>query len=94
MKPPPPRCPNCQYEIRTYSEAVEALEAGARCLTCSAGLDQAALEAWLDAWTDEEVLAEGAERAAAEVDLDEEEALFDGIPDFGDEGEEEEDPLF
>lgn len=93
MKPPPPRCPNCEYEITTFAEAIEALESGGRCLTCSAALDVAALEAWADAWEDEEILAEGAERALAEVDLDEEEILFDGVPDFGDEGEEEEDPL-
>lgn len=95
MSLPPTRvvCPHCSYEIVTYTEALEALEGGARCLLCGGELDRGELERAVDGWKDEALLEEGAVRAddgGAEV---EEDSLFEGVPDFGDEGEDEEDPL-
>jgi len=93
MSGSPRTCPHCGYELATFAELQEALEAGAVCLLCGGKLDPAALQAQVDAWSDEEILGEGARRADAEADFhQEEEGLFEGLPDFGDEGEEE-DPL-
>ncbi|MFQ5749664.1 MAG: hypothetical protein ACE5H3_09435 [Planctomycetota bacterium] len=93
MSGPPQQCPHCGYELATYAEAQEALEAGAVCLLCGGRLERTALQTLVDSWTDEEILGEGARRADAEADFhQEEEDLFEGLPDFGDEGEEE-DPL-
>lgn len=86
-------CPQCGYEIASYPEALEALEAGCRCLLCSSELDADELEAAVDAWSEEEILAEGELRALDEEDVAREDSLFEGVPDFGDEGEDEEDPL-
>lgn len=90
----PPTCAHCGYEIGTYAEALEALEGGAICLLCGGALDRDALAAAVDAWSDERVAEEGELRAETEgALLDEEEELLDGSPDFGDEGEDEEDPV-
>ncbi|HEX9794183.1 MAG TPA: hypothetical protein VGC54_09405 [Planctomycetota bacterium] len=94
MAPTPIRCAHCDYEICSYSEALEALEGGAACLLCGGALDAAALAAAADSWTDAELLAEGTDRAATEADVDDDEDLFEGVLDFGDEGEDEEDPVF
>lgn len=82
-------CAHCGYEIATYSEAVEALEGGGRCLLCGGSLDTAELQEVVDAWEDEEIVEEGRARGETEADVDEEEDLFEGVPDFGDEGEDE-----
>lgn len=94
MSPAFPTCPHCHYEIAVYSEALEALEGGAVCLLCGGKLDREALQQAVDGWKDEAVLAEGVVRAETEgAYLDEEEEMFEGTPDFGDEGEDEEDPV-
>ena len=89
MSTPPLGCPQCQYEIATFSEAVEALEGGARCLLCGGSLNATALTEAVDSWSDSEVTEEGELRAEAETDVQEEEALLEGTPDFGDDGEED-----
>lgn len=92
--PAAPLCPHCGYAIGAFAEALEALEAGGICLLCGGQLDQEQLRAAVDGWKDEAVLIEGAQRAEFEGEfLDEEEELLDGNPDFGDEGEDEEDPM-
>jgi hypothetical protein len=92
--PAPPACPHCGYAIGAFAEALEALEGGCICLLCGGQLDQEQLRAAVDGWKDEAILVEGAQRAEAEGEfLDEEEELLEGSPDFGDEGEDEEDPM-
>ena len=91
--PDPVSCPHCEYEIATYSEALEALEGGGRCLLCGGAIDEKLLSAAVDAWKDEDLLKEGEQRAEAEKDVAQEDSLFEGVPDFGDEGEDEEDPV-
>ena len=86
-------CPMCGYEIATYSETVEAVENGNHCLLCGGDLDADKLKEALARWDDETVLAEGAARASDESELAEEEAWLDAGPDFGDEGEDDEDEL-
>jgi hypothetical protein len=86
-------CAHCGCEISTYTEALEALEAGGRCPMCDSRLDLDALEVLVDGWDEEELVAEGSQRSADLADFDEEEDLFEGVPDFGDDGEEDEDPL-
>jgi len=94
MSSPPLGCSQCQYEIATFSEAVEALEGGARCLLCGGSLSTDALTKAVDSWSDTKVAEEGALRAEAEADVqEEEEVLFEGTPDFGDDGEDVEDPI-
>jgi len=87
-------CPHCSYEISSYTELVEVLESGGHCLLCGGIVAEEPLRSALDAFTDEEILAAGVQRAEDEADLAEEENTLEGDPDFGDEGEEEEDPLF
>lgn len=90
----PPVCPHCGYEIGAYAEALEALEAGALCLLCGGKLEEEQLRAAVDGWKDGAILDEGEQRAETEgAYLDEEEELLEGSPDFGDEGEDEEDPV-
>lgn len=93
MPPTPYECPHCGYEIGTYSEALEALEGGALCLLCGGPLQEDALEQAVDSWREADIFLEGQNRAEAEAELEEDEDLFEGVPDFGDEGEEEEDPM-
>ncbi len=94
MTTSPPICKHCGYEIATYSETLESLEGGGICLLCGGDMDSAALAAQVDAWRDASILAEGEQRAETEGEfLDEEEELFEGTPDFGDEGEDEEDTM-
>ncbi len=87
-------CTHCGYEISSFTEALEALEGGCRCLLCGGELSRTELEAAVDGWKDDRLLSEGEQRAETEADLAEEEDLHEGVPDFGDEGEDEEDPLF
>lgn len=87
-------CPHCGYEIGSFTEALEALESGCRCLLCGGSLDRADLEELVDRWEDEQLIREGVERSRADEDQAEEENLFEGVPDFGDDGEDEEDPVF
>ncbi len=94
MTSSPPTCPHCGYEIATYSETLESLEGGGICLLCGGEMDVEALTAQVDGWRDASILAEGEQRAETEGEfLDEEEELFEGTPDFGDEGEDEEDTM-
>ena len=92
---PRPRieCTHCGYEIETFVEALEALDSGAHCLLCSQDLDAIALNKAVDGWKDSALLQEGEKRAADEAEVAEEDALFEGVPDFGDEGEDEEEAL-
>jgi len=84
-------CPECGYEIVTFAEAVEALEGGGRCLLCGSNMDKETLATTVDSWQDEAVESEGEQRAETEGEyLAEEESLFEGTPDFGEEGEDEE----
>lgn len=89
-KRPALECPDCGYAITQLAEAVEALEAGGNCPTCGASMDQDALEAAVDNWDDFLALREGAERAGDEAELLKEEEWIEAGPDFGDEGEEDE----
>lgn len=90
----PPSCSHCNYAMTSYAEALESLEGGAVCLLCGGQLDKAVLSRAVDQWKDEALVTEGEERANTEgAYLDEEEEMFEGTPDFGDEGEDEEDPV-
>lgn len=94
MTPAPPACAHCGYEIGAYAEALEALEGGSVCLLCGGQLDAEKLQAAVDNWPDASIVEEGEKRAETEgAYLDEEEEMFEGTPDFGDEGEDEEDPV-
>ena len=86
-------CPMCGYEIASYGETVEALENGGRCLLCGGDLSRERLRELLDRWNDDSILEEGAARAVDEGELEEEEAWLDSGPDFGDEGEDDDDEL-
>ncbi len=87
-------CPHCGYEIAIYTEALEAVVGGGVCLLCGSDLPLEDLEAAVAQWDDEAVVAEGAQRAEDEADyLSENEEIFEGTPDFGDEGEDEADPV-
>lgn len=87
-------CPSCGYAIVTYAESLEAVENGGKCLLCGGLLDLKRLTVLVDSWTDAEVLAEAADRADAEDDLADEDLWLDAGPDFGDEGDDEEDDDF
>lgn len=84
-------CPHCGYGLASFSEAVEALEAAGACAMCGGIIPVVLLEAAVEAWTDLELLAEGVERAEVDADLAEEEEWESAGPDFGDDGEEDED---
>ncbi|RMH05326.1 MAG: hypothetical protein D6702_00625 [Planctomycetota bacterium] len=86
-------CSHCGYEITTYTEAVESLESGCRCLLCGGELPRAALEEAIDGWSDEALFAEGGRRAEDEAELAPDLEQEEADPDFGDEGEEEDDPV-
>lgn len=91
MPAPGLTCPQCGYEIITFAEAMEALEGGCRCLLCGSDMEKEALTTAVDSWKDEAIESEGEQRAETEGEyLEEEESLFEGTPDFGEEGEEEE----
>lgn len=83
-------CPDCGYEITEFSEAVEALEDGGACPVCGEALDEELLEKAVDDWDDFHALREGAERAEDLGALGEEEEWLDAGPDYGDDGEEDE----
>lgn len=82
-------CAACGYEIQQFAEAVEALEAEGACPMCGETLDLEALAEAVEGWEDEAALREGQERAADLAELEEEEEFLDAGPDYGDEGEEE-----
>ncbi len=89
-----PTCPHCGYEMATFSETLESLEGGGICLLCGGEMEIEQLTIQVDAWKDASVLAEGELRADTEGEfLDEEEEMFEGTPDFGDEGEDEDDAM-
>jgi hypothetical protein len=69
---------------------VESLEAQGACPQCQKAIPTVLLEAAAEAWSDADAIREGAERAADAVESEEEEWLSAG-PDFGDDGEEDED---
>lgn len=87
------RCPLCSYEVMTYSDAVEALEGGAKCLLCAGSLDQEILQHAVDHWEDEAILEEGRTQALDKSEWLEENEWIEGGMDFGDEGEDEEEDL-
>ena len=82
-------CPLCRYAVSSFSDAVEALEGGARCLLCGGQLDEVALTAAVDGWKEEEILQEGVSRALDKSEWLEEEEWVESGHDFGDEGEDE-----
>ncbi|MGB0951966.1 MAG: hypothetical protein ACPG31_01960 [Planctomycetota bacterium] len=86
-------CALCSYEVVTYSDAVEALEGGARCLLCHGKLDGEALKKAVDHWEDEAILEEGRTRAQDKSEWLEENEWIEGDMDFGDEGEDDEEDL-
>ena len=94
MPTSPVECPHCGYSLATFAETVEALEGEGKCLLCGGGMDLNELERAVDKFSAEEIKDEGKERAEAEEEIAEEEELLDSSPDFGDEGEDEEDPIF
>ena len=93
MTSPAVECAHCGYEIASFTEALEALEGGGRCLLCGGEIEKGSLENAVDNWNDEQLIEEGKSRAENEGDVMEEEELLEGGPDFGDDGEDEEDPL-
>lgn len=93
MNSPAVECAHCGYEIASFTEALEALEGGGRCLLCGGDIAKEALERAVDNWSDEKLIQEGKSRADQESEVMEEEELLEGGPDFGDDGEDEEDPL-
>lgn len=87
------QCPLCSYEVCTYSDAVEALEGGSRCLLCHGRLDGEALQQAVDSWSDETILEEGRAQALDKSEWIEESEWIEGGMDFGDEGEDEEEDM-
>lgn len=83
-------CPHCGYGLASYAEAVEALEAAGVCAMCGGIIPMELLEAAVEMWSDVELLSEGAQRSADEAGLAEEEDWESAGPDFGDDGEEDE----
>jgi hypothetical protein len=94
MPTSPVECPHCGYSLATFAETVEALEGEGKCLLCGGEMNLKDLEAAVDKFSTKEIKDEGKERAEAEAEIAEEEELLDSSPDFGDEGEDEEDPIF
>ena len=87
------RCPLCSYEVMTYSDAVEALEGGAKCLLCAGSLDKEVLQHAVDHWEDQAILEEGRTQAADKSEWLEENEWIEGGMDFGDEGEDDDENL-
>lgn len=85
------QCPHCGYGLVSFAEAVEALEAAGACSMCGGIIPLELLEAAVELWADADLLKEGSERAADEAGLAEEEAWESAGPDFGDDGEEDDD---
>ena len=82
-------CPHCGYGLASFAEAVEALEAAGACSMCSGIIPLELLEAAVELWSDAELLQEGGQRAHDEAGLAEEEDWESAGPDFGDDGEED-----
>ncbi|PCH83584.1 MAG: hypothetical protein COB96_00495 [Planctomycetota bacterium] len=93
MTKPSAICQHCGYQISTFTEALESLESGGKCLLCGGSIDSEKLAKVVDSFSDSELLSEGSERAEEEGDLAEEDEFIAGPQDFGDDGEDEEDPL-
>lgn len=83
-------CPHCGYGLSSYAEALEALEGGGACSMCGQPIPLELLEAAVEGWSDQELLREGAGRTADVAELAEEEDWESAGPDFGDDGEEDE----
>lgn len=83
------QCPHCGYGLVSFAEAVEALEAAGACSMCGGIIPVELLEAAVELWADGDLLGEGRLRAADEAGLAEEEAWESAGPDFGDDGEED-----
>ena len=94
MPTSPVECPHCGYSLAIFAETVEALEGEGKCLLCGGEMDLNELERAVNRYSTEEIADEGKERAQAETEIAEEEELLDSSPDFGDEGEDEEDSIF
>lgn len=85
------QCPHCGYGLLSFTEAVEALEAAGACAMCGGIIPTELLEAAIELWTDAELLREGSLRSVDEAGLAEEESWESAGPDFGDDGEEDDD---
>lgn len=79
--------------MTTYSEWVESIESGGRCLLCGGAMDLETLQRLSSNFQDADVLEEGAERAQSEAEWLEEEEALESEHDFGDSGEDEEELL-
>lgn len=84
-------CPTCGYAVASRAEAVEALEAAGACPMCGETMPIERLEAFTESWEDAGAIEEGAARAADAAETAEEEEWLNAGPDFGDDGEEDED---
>lgn len=82
-------CGLCGYEVVTYSDVVEALESGSKCLLCGGSLDIEKLKHAADHWDDLEILKEGGARALDEQEWHDDQEWVDSGHDFGDEGEDD-----
>lgn len=82
-------CPHCGYGVTGAAEAIESLEAGGLCPMCGDLIPLELLGAAVEAWEDAEILAEGAARSRDAAEAGEDEEWLSAGPDFGDEGEDE-----
>jgi len=82
-------CSLCGYEVVTYSDVVEALESGAKCLLCGGRLDPEKLKHAAEHWDDLDILKEGSARARDEQEWHDDQEWVDSGHDFGDEGEDD-----
>ena len=87
------RCPHCNYTLASFAEIIEAIEGGGICLLCGGLIEKDELSKAADLFSEEDIANEGSEKAKAEADIAQEEGLLESYPDFGDEGEDEADPV-
>ena len=87
----PVQCPHCDYALASVSELIEALEGGGKCLLCGGLIERKDLSTTADLFSTEDIANEGHDKAKA--DIAQEEDLLGSSPDFGDEGEDEADPV-
>ena len=89
----PVQCPHCDYALASFSELIEALEGGGKCLLCGGLIEKKELSTTADLFSAEDIAIEGRDKAKAEAGIAQEEDLLESSPDFGDEGEDEADPV-
>ena len=87
------QCPHCDYTLASFAEIIEALEGGGKCLLCGGLIEKGELSTAADLFSAEDIASEGSEKAKAETHIAQEEGLLESYPDFGDEGEDEADPV-